>query len=1033
MLQNNGNDTVSTGAALPPGMTLPGGVGANADAPVQVSATPGQTVLTVGAGEEYQTIAAAVAASHNGDLILVQPGTYTNDFADIGTQVTIAGAGGMVDLVATEAPPNEKGIFVVDANVTIDNCIFQGVAISDANGGNGAGIRYQGGAMVLNNDAFIGNQNGILAAAVDGLAVNTITINHSTFDNNGQSSGPEAGYTHNCYISTGITSFTAAGNVFERANQGHELKSRAETNVISGNVFYDGPAGTASYDIDLPNGGADTISGNIIEKGPAAPNDSIIHFGGEGIPYAGSTLSVTGNHFINDLGNAAVAVLNQTTGQVSITGNEFDNFAHATLALGPYAQSGNVDEHGVAIASSGSTQFAQGVDVDDFSHDANAHSVTLTVSNGVLGGAGLLNVYAQAGHVTVIGGAGGLNYQEAAGFGGSIITTAAGASDTISAAGQDEIAANGNDSITGGACNLTVIAGGQTSIASGSGNNAYVVNGAASITGGGGSDTVQTNASNASAVITGNEGYLQLTVSGGAASYNIVQGGAAEQATIVGGASTTRIYSGAINVTTAGAGAGSVITFGAGTVNAVSAGADTIHAGSGAETILVSGNSQITAGTGNLAVYGHSESGTASVYGASGTTMINGDTGDIVYYGGNAANTVNAVLSNITVQGGAGFLDVIGGSRQSVVGGSGGMVFATQGGADVISTQLHAHDTISVAGACQIVSNGTDVLSCGSGNSTVTANGAATITGSTGAAFYQLNGADSLAGNGCTRVTIGGGSSDTVSGMGSVTMASVSAGGKLAFSQLANADHEAVTITGAASMQAWASLNADLVTLSGAGAGVIIGSGHVAVTEQAAGTHVVAGSGADTVAAYAGGTDIHGGTGSLNVGLYDWADKGVTSVYGGAGALTMAQGSGNLWLVGGRGTAVIGGTYNAETVTAGAGNMTLCGGGAGTVFTAGSGSALVNLTSAGATVTFGSGASTITETSWGGPDIYQFNQGHGGGNDTITGFKTGVDSLVFHGVSVKSEVSSGGNTNLTLSDGTHLCLAGVASFALPLH
>ena len=268
--------TVSTGDALPTGLTLPGGVGADAASPVQVTAAPGQTVLTVGAGEEYQTIAAAIAASHNGDLILVQPGTYTNDFADIGTQVTIAGAGGMVDMVATEAPPNEKGIFVVDANVTIDNVIFQGVSIPDSEGGNGAGIRYQGGAMVLNNDAFIGNQDGILAAAVDGLPVNTITINHSTFDNNGNSTGPNAGYTHNCYISTGITSFTATGDIFERANVGHELKSRALTNVITGNVFYDGPTGTASYDIDLPNGGADTVSGNIIEKGPDAQNTAII-------------------------------------------------------------------------------------------------------------------------------------------------------------------------------------------------------------------------------------------------------------------------------------------------------------------------------------------------------------------------------------------------------------------------------------------------------------------------------------------------------------------------------------------------------------------------------------------------------------------------------------------------------------------------------------------------------------------------------------------------------------------------------------
>ena len=1032
MTHTNGYDApVSIGAPLPQGMTLPGGVGANAAAPVQVTASPGQTVLTVGVGEEYQTIAAAVAASQNGDLILVQPGTYTNDFADIGTQVTIAGAGGMVNLVATEAPPNEKGIFVVDNNVTIDNVVFQGCAIPDSEGGNGAGIRYQGGAMVLNNDAFIGNQDGILAGAVDNLPVNTVTINHSTFDNNGDSTGPNAGYTHNCYISTGVTSFTATGDIFERANVGHELKSRAVTNNISGNVFYDGPTGTASYDIDLPNGGADTISGNIIEKGPNSPNYAMIHFGGEGIPYAGSSLTVSGNHFINDQGNSAIGVLNQSTLQVAITGNEFDNFAHATLAVGPYTQSGNVDQNGAAIASGNSNQFAPGENVIDFSQDNASHSVTLTYSNGVLGGGGLLSVYAQAGHVTVIGGAGGLNYQEAMGFGGSLISTAGGASDTIAAYGQDAVASNGNDSIIAGAGNLTVNVGGRASIASGSGSNAYIVNGAASIAGGGGSDTVQVNAAGASAAVTGNEGYLQLTVSGGNASYNITQGGAAEQATITGGASTTRIYGGGINVTTAGGGAGSVISFGAGAVTAISEGADTIHAGSGAETVLVSGNAQITAGTGSLSVFGHSETGTASVYGAAGNTMINGDTGDIVYYGGNAANTVNAVLSNITVQGGAGLMSVSGGSRQSIAGGSGGILAAIYGGADTITTQQNAHDTVAFMGACQITSNGTDQLWCGDGNSTVTANGAATITGSTGNAFYQLNGADSMVANGYSRITVGGGSSDTVTSAGSLTTVLVSSGGTLAFAQQANADHEAVTVSGYVGLSSLASANVTCVNLAASGSAVTIGGGHEAIGTYAAGTNVIGGSGVDAVTVWAGGGAIHGGAGSMSVTLNDWADQAVTSVYGGAGALNVANGYGNLSVVGGSGAVVIGGTVNAETVTAGSGNMTLWGGGAGTVFTAGSGSVAAALTSGGGTVTFGSGAASIYEASWGHADVYQFNAGHGGGNDTITGFKAGTDSLVFHGVSVTSDVSQGGSTNLTLSDGTHLCLAGVAAF--PMH
>ena len=53
------------------------------------------------------------------------------------------------------------------------------------------------------------------------------------------------------------------------------------------NVFISGVGiGTGSYDIDLPNGGEDILKGNTIIKGPNAENYNMVHFGGEGIPYA---------------------------------------------------------------------------------------------------------------------------------------------------------------------------------------------------------------------------------------------------------------------------------------------------------------------------------------------------------------------------------------------------------------------------------------------------------------------------------------------------------------------------------------------------------------------------------------------------------------------------------------------------------------------------------------------------------------------------------------------------------------------------
>jgi hypothetical protein len=110
--------------------------------------------LTVGAGEHFATLSDAIAASHDGDVIQVAAGVYTNDFATISTRITIEGVGGMVQLVATEAPPDGKAILTINTDVTISNVEFSGAAVAD---GNGAGIRYQGGNLVLDHTYFHDN------------------------------------------------------------------------------------------------------------------------------------------------------------------------------------------------------------------------------------------------------------------------------------------------------------------------------------------------------------------------------------------------------------------------------------------------------------------------------------------------------------------------------------------------------------------------------------------------------------------------------------------------------------------------------------------------------------------------------------------------------------------------------------------------------------------------------------------------------------------------------------------------------------
>lgn len=267
--------------------------------------------LTVGPGQQYSTLSSAIAASHDGDVLQVKAGTYKNDFATIGTKIAIVGVGGMVNLVATVAPPNGKAILVTDTDVTLTNIAFSGAKVAD---GNGAGIRYEGGNLTINDCYFHDNQDGLLSAADP---TGSITINDSEFAHNGTGDGR----THNLYVGQ-IGTLTINGCYFHDAVVGHEIKSRAlSTNIQNSRIF--DQSGSASYSIDLPNGGKAVIKNNIIEQGAKTQNPAIIHVGGETPIYGGTNVQIRNNVILNDLhSSSTTAVNNQTTAPVTFSNNE---------------------------------------------------------------------------------------------------------------------------------------------------------------------------------------------------------------------------------------------------------------------------------------------------------------------------------------------------------------------------------------------------------------------------------------------------------------------------------------------------------------------------------------------------------------------------------------------------------------------------------------------------------------------------------------------------------------------------------------
>jgi hypothetical protein len=298
--------------------------------------------LIVGPGGQYQAISGAVAAanvdtdSNNYYDIQVAPGTYTNDFPTVTRPMTIevdpARSGSPVVLNATVPLPNQKGIILTFASLTVDGLTFTGAMIDNSLGGNGAGIRDQNtvspASLIVRNSSFTGNQEGILTGDDAG---ETIAIINSNFENNGN---PNAGFFQHAAYVNHAGSLTVTNSLFCGQLIGHNIKSRALVTMIENNQIYDGQAyaaagcraGSSSLAIDIPEGGVATISGNQIFQGPDSQNYKMIDYGEEGLSFSSNSLLVSNNVFTNTAPNST-AVYDPNCVTVELSNNTFQGVA----------------------------------------------------------------------------------------------------------------------------------------------------------------------------------------------------------------------------------------------------------------------------------------------------------------------------------------------------------------------------------------------------------------------------------------------------------------------------------------------------------------------------------------------------------------------------------------------------------------------------------------------------------------------------------------------------------------------------------
>lgn len=269
------------------------------------------TVHQVGPTRALKHPSDAARLVRDGDIVEIDPGTYVDCAVWRANGLTIRGKGGLAHVRSKTC--QGKAIWVIDGdNTTVERIRFSDAAVPDKNG---AGIRLTGGSLTVRNAVFEANENGILAGNAPGK---TVLIEASRFERNGKCDPVCA---HGIYINE-YDRVVVRNSVFRDQRIGHHIKSRARSTTVTGTTIEDGPAGTASYLIDIPNGGDVLIAGNRLQKADSSDNRTIaIAIGLEGAKHRSSSIRIEDNDFRSDVTEPVNFVRNEAQRGAILSGN----------------------------------------------------------------------------------------------------------------------------------------------------------------------------------------------------------------------------------------------------------------------------------------------------------------------------------------------------------------------------------------------------------------------------------------------------------------------------------------------------------------------------------------------------------------------------------------------------------------------------------------------------------------------------------------------------------------------------------------
>ena len=291
-------------------------------------------VWRVGPGLALTRVADALRQAGDGDTVEILPGTYPGDVAVITQRrLTVIGLGQRPLLLADGRHAQGKAIWVVDGgDIRIDNIAFRGARVPD---GNGAGIRLQAGTLHLHRCTFADHQMGLLTSDD---AASELHIHDCDFSDAPPNPGS---LPHLLYVGR-IGRFNLHCSRLWHGRDGHLVKSRARQTMLIDNLIDDAALGSASYEIDLPNGGRAHLEGNTVVQRAHSQNPVMLSYGAEGQPWADSRLTLHNNTFVNHLpaGGWFVRVWADRLPADTAVRSEHNRFlGPGSVALGPHGQS----------------------------------------------------------------------------------------------------------------------------------------------------------------------------------------------------------------------------------------------------------------------------------------------------------------------------------------------------------------------------------------------------------------------------------------------------------------------------------------------------------------------------------------------------------------------------------------------------------------------------------------------------------------------------------------------------------------------